>query len=221
MPAPLTANHHNNKLPGQIRLLLRRLTIICLPLCLLSFALKAEVPDFILHCMDCHGENGVSEHSDVPTIAGLSAAYQEASLYAYKDGQRPAIPSSYRRGDLKRPKTDMKIIADKLDDEQITYIGLYFAAQRFVPAKQNFNPLLVEQGEKIHQSQCRRCHRQGGSRASDDAGLLAGQWSQYLKDTMKFYLDGTRETERKMKIKLDRLTEQQWQALLAYYASQQ
>ncbi|WP_281556961.1 c-type cytochrome [Thalassomonas sp. RHCl1] len=188
---------------------------------MLTPQVKGDVPAFIRHCMDCHGENGVSVHSDVPTIAGLSAAYHKASLYAYQSKLRPAPASKYRHGDLRRAATDMKAISDKLSDKQITYISLYFAAQRFVPAKQNFNPLLVDLGEKIHQSYCRRCHKQGGSRAGDDSGLLAGQWSPYLRTTMQAYRDGSREMEKKMKIMLNKITEHEWQALLAYYASQQ
>ena len=202
------------------------LTLCLLFICPLSWGehqqiFQNEVPDFIRDCMDCHGKNGVSPENDVPIIAGLSAAYHKASLYAYRNKQRPAIATKYRAGDITRDSTNMKTIADTLTDQQITYISLYFAAQRFIPAKQNFNPLLVAQGERIHQSQCRRCHKQGGSRASDDTGLLAGQWSRYLQETMIFYLNGSREIEKKMKIKLDKLSDSDWQALVAYYASQQ
>ncbi|WDE03657.1 c-type cytochrome [Thalassomonas viridans] len=199
----------------------KQFTRLCLVLALLlTPPLKGEVPAFIRGCMDCHGENGISQQNDVPTIAGLSAAYHKASLYAYRNRQRPAVPSKYRLGDQDRPSTDMKTISDRLTDREITYISLYFAAQRFIPAKQNFNPLLVEQGEKIHRTYCQRCHKDRGSRAGDDSGLLAGQWSGYLNNTMKFYRNGSREMEKKMAVMLAKISEQEWQALLAYYASQ-
>lgn len=181
----------------------------------------ASTPDFINDCMDCHGEDGVSIESDVPTIAGASSAFIEASLFAYKDDIRPAIKSKYRKGDTERPETDMKTIVDELSDKQITELSEYFSAKPFVAAKQKFDPTMVNIGKKIHARKCQKCHEDGGSNAEDDSGILAGQWTPYLQESMNYYRDNSREMDKKMKKKIDKLSEKEWFALLAYYASQQ
>ena len=184
-------------------------------------AIAAETPDYIKACMDCHGEDGVSTESDVPTIAGASPAFLEASMFAYKDEVRPSIESKYRSGDTARPATDMKKIADELSDDQIVELSDFFSAKKFVAAKQEFDPKLAKLGEKVHDKRCKKCHEDGGSSVDDDSGILAGQWTPYLQESMKYYRDGSRDMEKKMKKKVDKLSDKQWQALLAFYASQQ
>jgi len=183
--------------------------------------ITAEVPDFIKSCADCHGENGVSQHSDIPTIAGASEIFIFDTMVAYKAGERVAIESKYRHGDLTRPETDMKKIANELEEDQIQAIAEYFSAKPFVAAKQEFNTELASKGEKVHQSRCRKCHEDGGSSPDDDSGILAGQWTPYLKESMKLYRNGERAMEDKMKKNIDKLSDQQVEALLNYYASQQ
>lgn len=181
----------------------------------------ASTPDFINTCLDCHGPKGVSGHSEVPIIAGASAYFIEASLFAYKDDIRPGVKSKFYYGDLKRQKTDMKAIVEKLSDQQITEAANYFAKQTFISAKQPFDNKLVKLGKKVHSIRCEKCHGDGGTSVDDDSGILAGQWTPYLKLSMKHFKEGTREMDKKMKKKVDKLKDSQWQALLAYYASQQ
>jgi len=183
-----------------------------------AFALENKI---IKDCEDCHGKNGISFESDVPTIAGASAAFMEATLFTYQDNTRPVIESKYRTGDTSRATTDMKKIADQLTDQQISDLSEHYASLPFVPAKQSFDATLVTTGKKIHERKCRKCHEDGGSSAEDDAGILAGQWTPYLQESMKHFRDGSRETDKKMKKLIDKLNEEEWSALLAFYASQQ
>ena len=39
-------------------------------------------------CNSCHGDGGVSQSNDAPTIAGLSEFYHGDQLYFYRDGDR-------------------------------------------------------------------------------------------------------------------------------------
>jgi sulfide dehydrogenase cytochrome subunit len=181
----------------------------------------ASTSDIIKDCMDCHGDDGVSIESDIPTIAGASSAFIEASLFAYKDDVRPAIKSKYRQGDTDRAETDMKKIVNELNDNQITELSDYFSAKTFVAAKQKFDPALVKIGKKVHTRKCQKCHEDGGSSAEDDSGILAGQWTAYLQESMKHYRGGSREMDKKMKKKVAKLSDKEWLALLAFYASQQ
>jgi len=196
--------------------LLAVLFVLCSPL-----VIAGEAPEFMNQCFDCHGAKGVSEHSEVPTIAGASAYFIESSLFAYKDDIRPAVKSKFFYGDTARAETDMKAIVGKLSEDQIKEAAAYFAKQKFVPAKQAFDKDLAAAGKKVHSIRCEKCHGDEGTSVDDDSGILAGQWTPYLKLSMEHFKAGTREMDKKMKQKVDKLSDVQWQALLAYYASQQ
>jgi len=178
-------------------------------------------PAYITDCMDCHGKNGISTEPDVPTISGASELFLIDTMFAYKDGVRIAIESKYRSGDLNRPATDMQKISEKLTEQQIEEIGAFYSKLPFVAAKQTFDASQVESGKKIHEVRCKKCHEDGGSSPDDDSGILAGQWTPYLKESFKLYRNGQRVMDKKMKEKMDGLSDQQIEALLSYYASQQ
>lgn len=196
-------------------------SIVSAFLLLMGSIVYAEPPEFIQDCMDCHGENGISTEPDIPTIAGASVVFIEEAFHCYERCLRPAIKSKYRRGDTSRPEKTMKEIVQALTKEQITQVAEYFSALPFVAAKQDFDASQVEIGRKTHNRKCQKCHEDGGSSAADDAGILAGQWTPYLKEAMKNILNGTRDTDKKMKKKVKKLSDKEWQALLHYYASQQ
>jgi len=181
----------------------------------------ANTPDFIRECMDCHGEKGVSLESDMPSIAGISVTFMEETFAVYEYDLRNSVDSKYRLGDTSRPATSMKKIGEKLSEAQITEAAAYFAALPFVAAKQSFDPGKAKIGEKIHLSKCEKCHANGGSSASEDAAILAGQWTPYLRDAAKHILNKTRDVDMQMSKKVDKLSDEEWDALLNYYASQQ
>jgi cytochrome subunit of sulfide dehydrogenase len=196
-------------------------TILPFLLLVAASALASDLPEHIRSCADCHGDKGVSRESDVPTIAGASETYIADTLFAYQEGTRIAIESKYRTGDTSRPATDMRKLSEELSEQQIADIARYFATQAFVAAKQAFDPALAAKGAKIHDLMCARCHSDGGASADDDAGILAGQWTPYLKQSFDLYLSGKRTIVPKMKVKLEQLDSTKVEALLHYYASQQ
>ncbi|NMH66657.1 c-type cytochrome [Shewanella salipaludis] len=196
-------------------------TLLPLLVLLSCNVLANDLPEHIAVCADCHGDKGISSESDVPTIAGASDVFISDSLFAYREGERIAVESKYRHGDTSRPATDMQKIAKELSEEQIADIAGYFSQQKFIAAKQSFDPGLAAQGEKIHTIKCAKCHEDGGSSADDDAGILAGQWTPYMKQAFKLYRSGERVMIDKMKVKMEQLDDQEVEALLHYYASQQ
>ena len=183
--------------------------------------LSADTPDFINDCMDCHGKNGVSVEPDVPSIAGISATFIEETFAAYQYDMRNAVESKYRLGDTSRAPTDMKKIAKKLSEDQIIEAANYFAAKPFVAAKQDFDKSLVTKGEKVHIRKCEKCHQNGGSGVEEDAAILAGQWTPYLRNAIKHIVDESRDVDMEMTKKVEKLTDAEWDALLSFYASQQ
>lgn len=208
--------------PSPLLRTLRSLAAIGLlvPMAALADAV-AEPPTAAVGCADCHGKAGVSTESDVPTIAGQSAAYLEATMGDYRDGNRPCPESKYRAGDTARAPTDMCKISKALSETEITEVAAHFAALPFVRAKQTFDPAKAAVGKKVHELHCEKCHAEGGSSADDDSGILAGQWMPYLQASMKEFTDGTRKAPKKMKPKVDELSADQVDALVHYYGSQQ
>ena len=181
----------------------------------------AEFDAIIKDCNDCHGDDGVSQWDDMPTIAGIDAFVHSDALYVYWDRARPCATTEYRQGDTSRAPTNMCDAVQDLSDEQIEAIAEHYAALPFVPAKQPFDAELAAQGQAIHDKACARCHSDGGSNPEDEASILAGQWMGYMRTTFAEYASGEREQPIAMKRTMDPLTEEEVEALLHYYASQQ
>ena len=179
----------------------------------------ADVNKLVETCVECHGKDGASHDSDVPTIAGYSAPYINDSLTAYKNKERPCPETKFREGAKKGQKTDMCNVVKDLSAADTKELAQYFAGKKFVRANQKFDAALAQKGKVIHEDHCEKCHSEGGSLASDDAGILAGQWMPYLDETFKEYKSGKRPMEKKMKPKIDKLGPGEIQALINYYGS--
>jgi len=191
---------------------------------LLVFAMPTAAQDMsatIENCNGCHGDGGVSQWSDVPTIAGIDAFSHSEALFVYRDAARPCEDTEYRAGDTSRAPTSMCEVASALSDDQIDALAEHYSMLPFVPAKQSFDAALAATGAGIHESECDRCHSDGGSNAEDEASILAGQWMGYLESTFAEYAAGEREQPKQMQEKLGPLSGDDVKALLHFYASQQ
>ncbi len=189
---------------------------------ILASPASADVMDDIEDCDDCHGKDGVSTESDVPTIAGISAFILEEYMFEYRDEGRICRESKYRSGDTEKPPTDMCVVAKELSEDEIPEIAEYYAGKTFVPAKQEFDAAKAEVGAGIHRRECEKCHTDGGAYADDDASILAGQWMPYLEQVFADYASGDRKMlDKKMAEKTDPLDAASIEALIHYYASLQ
>lgn len=172
-------------------------------------------------CNDCHGDNGVSQSSDVPTIAGLAEFVHVDALYIYQDEARPCAESEYRQGDTSRAATTMCAIAAELSEDDIDALAAAYVELPYVKATQDFDAALAAAGKAIHDKQCDKCHSDEGTNPDDEAGMLGGQQMGYLRNTLADYADGSREQPGKMKEKLDALSADDVEALVHYYGSVQ
>lgn len=195
-------------------------TALALALWSLAGVAAADPNELIAMCEDCHGPNGVSAHSDVPTIAGQSSAYISKTLKSFQIWGRPCIKSTYRHGDTSRPRTDMCKIAEGLTGEDIAALGAHFSTQTFRPAQQPFDAGLTTRGAALHEERCDGCHQEGGAK-TDRTPRIAGQWMPYLKTTLKFVPTGEHLVPPAMESVIAGLSEQDIDALMHYYASQQ
>jgi cytochrome subunit of sulfide dehydrogenase len=199
--------------------MLKRSMVIAVLICIGGVAQAAGIDAIVKDCEGCHGANGASQWSDMPTIAGISAGVHADYLFTYRDKARPCTKSKYRQGDTKRPETDMCAVASKLSDADIEALAAHFAAKPFVRAKQTFDPAKAAAGQKIHARDCEKCHSGNGKKAADDASILAGQWMPYLKSAMAEFNSGKRPQPKKMKEKMDKLKADEIEALVHFYAS--
>lgn len=201
-----------------------RMNRICFVTVLLPFftAVSATELDAVVEdCNGCHGDDGVSQWTDVPTIAGIPEYVHSDSLYFFRDNERPCSESEYRQGDTGRAATTMCAVTAELSDDVIDEVAAYYAALPFVAAPQEFDAGLAAAGKAVHDAQCDRCHSDGGGNPDDEASILAGQWMGYLETTFAEYASGDREQPKKMQEKMDALSDEDVKALLHYYVSQQ
>jgi sulfide dehydrogenase cytochrome subunit len=191
---------------------------------LLSFSLMGsaraiDVDKVTETCANCHGKNGASTETDIPIIAGYSTETIIANLKAYKNKERDCPKTKYRAGSKKGKKTDMCEMVKDMNDSDMKQIADFFSKQKFVRAKQKFDPALAKIGKEVHDMYCDKCHSEGGSVASDDAGILAGQWMPYMKQAFDDYSSAKRPIVKKMKVKMDELKKTDIDALINYYGS--
>jgi len=179
----------------------------------------ADVAAIAENCDGCHGANGVSEWSDMPTIAGVSDFVLSDAMFFYRDGERPCAESDYRQGDTSRPATDMCAVAENMSDADIEEISAHYAELAFKAASQEFDAALAAQGKEIHDNSCEGCHPDGGSDPGADASILAGQWMGYIRTQIADYAAGERAQPAKMEARISGLSAEDVEALLNYYAS--
>lgn len=159
-------------------------------------------------CAGCHGTNGSSAGPSMPTIAGMPEVYLLESMKKFKSGERPS--------------SIMGRLAKAYSDEEIKMIAEYFAKQPFVREKQAVDAAKVAIGKKIHDQRCRKCHIDNG-RDSEDSGVLAGQWKEYLQISMHEFRSGKRPMPEKMAAKIEgegKLTPEEVDAVIHFYSSQ-
>ena len=202
----------------------------CKPLrALLAAALLALAPaaladpaaKFDKDCASCHGKNGASTEPSIPIIGGYSAKYLVESLRNFKKKVRTCAEVTIPAGPKKGTKSDMCKVTNELSDADGEAIAKYLAAQKFVRAKQPFDAAKAAKGAPVYKLRCEKCHENNGSSPDEDNGILAGQWTPYLRDQLVGFRTGKRPIDDKMKQRLDRVTKEEEEFLLHFFASQQ
>jgi sulfide dehydrogenase cytochrome subunit len=188
-------------------------------LALTTGAWAADINKLVDACSKCHERDGASRDPNMPIIGGYSEAYLVSSLTAYKKKTRTCPEIEYLHEDKKVKLTDMCRIAKTLSDTDMKNLAKYYSGYKFRRANQDFDPELAKKGQLIHERNCEKCHSQSGSEASDDSGILAGQWTPYLRHQFLAFYAEKRTLADKMKPKFDKLDKTDMEALLNYYAS--
>ena len=134
---------------------------------------KAEV------CAGCHGDNGISQTENIPSLAAQQDQFTQWQLVFFRGGAR--------KNELMQP------IAEQITNEDVRILGAYFAS--LPPAKDpkpDDNPDLSKKGaEAAAGRRCASCH--GDSFAGTKAvARLAGQREEYLVKALHDYKSGVR-----------------------------
>ena len=134
---------------------------------------KAEI------CAGCHGENGISQTENIPSLAGQMDQFIQWQLVFFRGGAR--------KNDQMQP------IAQDISNEDIRGLGAYFASLT-PPAgkKPDDNPDLSSKGAQAAVGRrCASCHGDGftGTKA---VARLAGQREEYLVKALHDFKSGKR-----------------------------
>ena len=173
------------------------------------FAGLAADDEFKL-CARCHGADGNSTKSNSPSIAGMEAGYMEEAMKAYRDGSRACGLSSMKCK-----------MAAKWTDEEIAASAAHFAAMKPVAPEQEFDEGLAAAGKKLHEEHCQACHGEEATEGKPHGSRLNGQWREYLEYALGQYQEGAWQQPDDMKAALAKLSQEDKNALLDYYASGQ
>jgi sulfide dehydrogenase cytochrome subunit len=184
-------------------------------------ALGADGATVAEQCIACHGKNGASNEAAIPIIGGYSAKYIVESMRNFKKKIRTCAEVTIPTGPKKGTKSDMcKVVAD-LSDADVEAVAKHLSGQKFVRAKQPFDAAKAQRGSSVYKLRCEKCHENNGSSPDEDNGILAGQWTPYLRDQLAGFRTGKRPLDDKMKLRLDKVGKDEEEALLHFFASQQ
>ena len=178
----------------------------------------APADDFVKlvqSCENCHGKDGNSTTPDVPIIAGFSYEGFFNTMDVFREGDRIAL-KFHKPGE---PETVMNDIARGLSDEDVRNLADYFSKRGFKSPRQSVNTELARRGEVIHKRLCEKCHTDNGAHPVEDAAILAGQWTPYLRRQFDNFLSGKRMVPRTMLRRIKELSKEDIEALLNFYAS--
>lgn len=178
----------------------------------------ADIATLITECAACHGKQGLSTQPDIPVIAGFAATNIADQLHYFQNG-RPGKDINYVYNQIKK-QDNMTKIARRLDDTQIEALSDYYEKLPYIPVKQQTDSAKVAQGKKIHMALCERCHTKGGSVASDEAGMIAGQHKTYLRRSLQEYHDKRRVYDEEMDKHIVEMSAENMDALAEFYAAQ-
>jgi len=185
-----------------------------------TMAFSANVGTLTPVCSGCHGPDGISSNSTVPTIAGQAYTLIEDNLLAFRDQQRACGETELLQGEAATLVSAMRSVVATLENQDIAALAEFYERQVFVPARQPFDPSLAAKGARIHQqSNCELCHSKGGRESNSMAAILAGQWTPYLERSLLRIRAGERMGPKVMNEAIRQMSDGDIDALLNYSAS--
>jgi cytochrome c553 len=130
-------------------------------------------------CAGCHGDNGISQIENIPSLAGQPDQFIQWQLVFFRAGSRK--------------NEQMQPIVEQINNEDIRNLGAYFASLTPPKAKQlDDDPDLSKKGAQAAVGRrCASCHTDSfaGTKA---VARIAGQREDYLLKALRDYKSGVR-----------------------------
>jgi cytochrome c553 len=130
-------------------------------------------------CAACHGDNGISQTENIPSLAGQLDQFIQWQLVFFRAGTRK--------------NEQMQPVVEQLNNDDIRNLGAYFASLPPPKAtRPDDNPDLSKKGAQAAAGRrCASCH--GDSFAGTKAvARIAGQREEYLVKALRDYKSGVR-----------------------------
>ncbi len=133
---------------------------------------KAEI------CAGCHGENGISQMENVPSLAGQPDQFIQWQLVFFRSGAR--------RNEQMQP------IVEEISNDDIRNLGAYFASLPPPKAQPDNDPDLSKKGAQAAVgNRCANCHTDSFA-GTNAVARIAGQREDYLLKALRDYKAGVR-----------------------------
>jgi cytochrome c553 len=130
-------------------------------------------------CAGCHGENGISQTENIPSLAAQPDQFIQWQLVYFRAGSRK--------------NEQMQPIVEQINNEDIRNLGAYFASlSPPKPAQPDNDPDLSKKGAQAAAGRrCASCHTDtfAGTKA---VARIAGQREEYLLKALHDYKSGLR-----------------------------
>jgi cytochrome c553 len=144
-----------------------------------SPALAQSFEERLGGCLACHGEKGVSETPEVPSLAGMPANFTLIQLYLFREKMRKI--------------EIMNDVAKGMTDDDLRKFGDYFA--KLAPpraAGEPADPVIAARAQAvIARTHCASCHNPDFS-GREQMPRLAAQREDYLLKSLRDYKTGQR-----------------------------
>src|SRR5947209_3395237 len=130
-------------------------------------------------CAGCHGDNGISQTENIPSLAGQPDQFIQWQLVYFRAGTRK--------------NEQMQPIVEQINNEDIRNLGAYFASLTSPkPSQPDDDPDLSKKGAQAAAGRrCASCHTDSfaGTKA---VARIAGQREEYLLKALHDYKSGVR-----------------------------
>ena len=129
-------------------------------------------------CVGCHGENGISQMENIPSLAAQPDLFIQWQLVFFRAGSRK--------------NEQMQPIVEQLNNEDIRNLGAYFASLAPPKPPADENPDMSKKGAQAAVGRrCASCHTDSyaGTKA---VARVAGQRQEYLVKALRDYKTSVR-----------------------------
>jgi cytochrome c553 len=138
----------------------------------------ADIKEKAAVCAGCHGDNGISQTENIPSLAGQPDQFLQWQLVFFRAGSRK--------------NEQMQPIVEEITNEDIRNLGAYFSSLTPPKGAEDADPDLSKKGAQVAAGRrCASCHTDSyaGTKA---VARLAGQREEYLVKALHDYKAGQR-----------------------------